>query len=61
METQSNYNQVTKYIHFGCFDTVAFRNKSYLNDGYDVMNCFAKFEKFLPHSIIISFVSVLDT
>ena len=27
---------------------------SYLNDGYDVMNCFAKFEKFLPHSIIIS-------
>ena len=32
---------------------------SYLNNGYDVMNCFAKFEKFLPHSIIIpSFMSV---
>ena len=26
---------------------------SYLNNGYDVMNYFAKFEKFLPHSIII--------
>ena len=23
---------------------------SYLNNGYDVMNYFAKFEKFLPHS-----------
>ena len=27
---------------------------SYLNNGYDVMNYFSKFEKFLPHSIIIS-------
>ena len=26
---------------------------SYLNNGYHVMNCFAKFDKFLPHSIII--------
>ena len=26
---------------------------SYLNNGYDVMNCFAKFENFLPKSIII--------
>ena len=24
---------------------------SYLNNGYDVMNCFAKFEKLLPHII----------
>ena len=32
---------------------------SYLNNGYDVMNYFAKFEKFLPHSIIIpSFTTV---
>ena len=32
---------------------------SYLNSGYDVMNCFAKFEKFLPHSVIIpSFMTV---
>ena len=32
---------------------------SYLNNGYDVMNYFAKFEKFLPHSIIIpSFITV---
>ena len=27
---------------------------SYLNNGYDVINYFAKFEKFLPHSVIIS-------
>ena len=32
---------------------------SYLNNGYDVMKCFAKFEKFLAHSIIIpSFMTV---
>ena len=32
---------------------------SYLNNGYDIMNCFAKFEKFLPHSITIpSFMTV---
>ena len=32
---------------------------SYLNNGYDVMNYFAKFEKFLSHSIIIpSFMTV---
>ena len=26
---------------------------SYSKNGYDVMNCFAKFEKFLPHIILI--------
>ena len=26
---------------------------SYLNNGQDIMNYFAKFEKFLPHSISI--------
>ena len=32
---------------------------SYLNNGYEVINYFAKFEKFLPHSIIIpSFMTV---
>ena len=32
---------------------------SYLNNGYDVMNYFAKFERFLPHRIIIpSFMTV---
>ena len=32
---------------------------SYLNNGSDIMNYFAKFEKFLPHSIIIpSFMTV---
>ena len=27
---------------------------SYLNNGYDIMNYLAKFEKFLLHSIVIS-------
>ena len=32
---------------------------SYLNNGNDVMNNFAKFEKFIPHSIIIpSFMTI---
>ena len=32
---------------------------SYLNNGYDVMNLFAKFERFIPHSIIIpSFMTI---
>ena len=32
---------------------------SYLNNGYGIMKCFAKFEKFLPHSIMIpSFMTV---
>ena len=31
----------------------------YLNNDYDVMNCFAKFEKFLAHGIIIqSFMTI---
>ena len=35
---------------FGCHDKVKVKMTSYLNNGYDVMNCFAKFEKFLPHT-----------
>ena len=32
---------------------------SYLNNGFDVMKYFAKFEKFIPHSIIIpSFMTI---
>ena len=32
---------------------------SYLNNGYDVIKYFAKFEKFIPHSIIMpSFVTI---
>ena len=32
---------------------------SYLNNGYDVTNCFAKFENVLPRSIILpSFMTV---
>ena len=41
---------------FGCCDKA---KVSYFNNGYDVMNYFAKFEKFLPHSVIIpSFMTV---
>ena len=44
---------------FGYHHTAEVRMTSYLNNGYDIMDCFAKFEKFLPHSIIIpSFMSV---
>ena len=32
---------------------------SYLNNGYDIMNYFAKFEKFIPHSIIILIISFM--
>ena len=35
---------------------------SYLNNDYDVTNCFAKFEKSLPRSIIIpSFMTVVGS
>ena len=55
MKLQANYELQT-------FLAVTTQRKSemtsYLNNGYDVMSCFAKFEKFLPHSIIIpSFMS----
>ena len=41
---------------FGCRKS---EMTSYLNNGDDIMNYFAKFEKFLPHSIIIlSFMTV---
>ena len=40
-------------VIFGCRDKVKVINDVILNNGYDVMNYFAKFEKFIPHSIII--------
>ena len=44
---------------FGCSDKAKSEMTSYLNNGYDVMNYFAKFEKFMPHGIIIpSFMTV---
>ena len=50
MKLQCNYPLQT-------FFAVATKRKSemtsYLNNGYDVMNYFAKFEKFIPHSIIV--------
>ena len=41
---------------FGCRDKAKVKSgmTSYLNNGHDVMNSFAKFEKFIPHSIIIT-------
>ena len=56
-------NEITIKLLIQTFFTVMTQRKSemtsYLNNGYDVMNCFGKFEKFLPHSIIIpSFMSV---
>ena len=56
MKLQSNYQLQT-------FLAVATQQKSemtlYSNNGYDVINCCAKFEKFLTHFIIIpSFMSV---
>ena len=56
MKLQSNYQLQT-------FLAVATQCKSemssYLNNGHDVINCLANFEKFLPHSKIIpSFMSV---
>ena len=44
---------------FGCRNKAKSEMTSYLKNGYDVMNYFAKFKKFLPHIIIIpSFVTV---
>ena len=43
---------------FGCREKAS-EMTSYLNNGCDVMNYFAKFEKFLPSSIIIpSFMTI---
>ena len=38
---------------FGCRDKAIADMTSYLLNGYDVMKYFAKFEKFIPHSIIM--------
>ena len=40
--------------YFGCCDIAIVKMTSYLDSGYDVMKCFAKFEKFIPHNIIMS-------
>ena len=56
MKLQRNYELQT-------FLTVATKRQSemtpYLDNGYDVMKYFAKFENFVPHSIIIpSFMTI---
>ena len=44
---------------FGCHDKAKVRNDVIFNNGYDVMNYFDKFEKHLPHNIIIpSFMTI---
>ena len=51
-------NEITDYRY--CSNMTS-EVTSYLNNGYGVMNCFAKFEKFLPHSIIIpSFMAIVS-
>ena len=57
------YEITMKLLITDIFLAVATKRKSemtsYLNNGYDVMNYFATFEKFLPHSIIIpSFMTI---
>ena len=46
-------NEITDYRHF--WTKQKSEMTSYLNSGYDVIHYFAKFKKFLPHSIIPSF------
>ena len=50
-------NEITMTLPIQSFLAVTTKQKSemtsYLNNGYDVMNYFAKFEKFLPHRIIM--------
>ena len=44
---------------FGCRDKAIVRNDVIFKHGNDVMKYFAKFEKFIPHSIIIpSFMTI---
>ena len=56
-------NKITMKLLITSILPVATKRKSemmsYLNNGYDVMNYFAKFETFIPHSIIIpSFMAI---
>ena len=56
-------NEITMKLLITDILAVATKRKSemtsYLNNGYDVMNYFAKFEKFIPHRIIMpSFMTV---
>ena len=60
MEKQWNYNQIAYYRHFWMSRHTGSQKLDHSsNNCYDVMNCFAKFEKFLPYNIIIPrFMSV---
>ena len=55
-------NEITMKLlirYFCCRNKVEVKNDVIFKECYDVMKCFAKFEKFLPHSIIIpSFMTV---
>ena len=50
-------NEITMTLLIQSFLAVTTKQRSemtsYLNNGYDFMNYFAKFEKFLPHRIIM--------
>ena len=55
-------NEITMKLLITDILAVATKRKSemtsYLNNVYDVMNYFAIFEKFIPHSIIPSFMTI---
>ena len=56
-------NEITMKLLITDILAVATKRKSemtsYLNNGHDIMNYFAKFETFIPHSIIIpSFMTI---
>ena len=58
MKLLSYHNEIMVRGVFGCSTQWKLEMTSYLNSGCDVMNCFAKFEKLLPHSISMpSFVT----
>ena len=46
---------------FGCCEKRKSEMTSYLNNGYDIMNDFAKFEKFLPHRISSQLLKILTS
>ena len=60
IEKQWNHNEITITDLFSCREeSLKSEMTSYLRNGDDVIMCFVKFEKFLPHSIIMpSFMTV---
>ena len=49
-----NNTEITNTCNFCCRDTVIIKMTSYLNNGDDIINLYAEFEKFSPYSITAS-------